>query len=322
MLSLATVSSFYGSLSDLIIVQTGTVNDYFGTVNDYFDAFFAHAENVGFTNLEILIPFFINGFKIQIHREIFGKQYSSLLDVWLNEQTNPVIQVNLANPDPEIQKSEQVEAEPEFHTQIESAMQEQCHLIQHSRVDSDTKFQEQESENQQSEYEIDEVDPATGPEFTTGTKPQLDSKEKNRSQSQIQEDDESDEKSICHGFNARSTLVAANRPPPKPPNFTEDGSGEQRSLAHEIGCTTPGVGDEGLVASSGAKDGAVAKGKLESTEVEPVKDGVHDSKTTLCKGGERSTASNGAIVNKKPVTLMAATTMTDLQWDTGTCVVR
>ncbi|MED6213042.1 hypothetical protein PIB30_089449 [Stylosanthes scabra] len=84
-------------------------------------------------------------------------------------------------------------------------------------------------------------DPAIGPEFTTGTKPQLDSKEQNRSQSQSQEDDESDAKNIYHEFNAQNTLVAANRPPSKPPIFTEDGGGEQQSLAHEIGCTTLGV---------------------------------------------------------------------------------
>ncbi|MED6178074.1 hypothetical protein PIB30_104224 [Stylosanthes scabra] len=81
-----------------------------------------------------------------------------------------------------------------------------------------------------------------------------------------------DEKSNYYGLNAwstLSTLVAANRPPPKLPNFTEDGGGELRSLAHEIGCTTPAVGDEGLTASSSAEDGAVAKGNVVDAKAEP-----------------------------------------------------
>ncbi|MED6203745.1 hypothetical protein PIB30_002514 [Stylosanthes scabra] len=96
-----------------------------------------------------------------------------------------------------------------------------------------------------------------------------------------EDEDESDERRNYYRFNARSMLTVANRPPPKPPDFTEDGGCELRSLADEIGCTTPGVRDEGLTASSGAEDGAVAKGTTEITEVELVEDGVHDGKTTL-----------------------------------------
>ncbi|MED6193911.1 hypothetical protein PIB30_023576 [Stylosanthes scabra] len=75
-LSLATISSFYGSLADSIIVQTGTVND-------YFDEFSAHANNIGVTDPELLIPCFINQLNIQIYRKIFGKDYRSLLYVFL-----------------------------------------------------------------------------------------------------------------------------------------------------------------------------------------------------------------------------------------------
>ncbi|MED6214274.1 hypothetical protein PIB30_101403, partial [Stylosanthes scabra] len=59
-----------------------------------------------------------------------------------------------------------------------------------------------------------------------------------------------------------------NRSPPKPSNFTLNGGKDLRSLAHEIGGTAPSDGDAGLVASSGAEDGAFTKGKRMAETIE------------------------------------------------------
>ncbi|MED6223796.1 hypothetical protein PIB30_077603 [Stylosanthes scabra] len=80
---------------------------------------------------------------IQFHR--FQTNFSNVSTIYEVESPELTIQNSKINLDPEIQKSEQAgaEAEPKFHTQIESVMQEQCHLIQHSIGNSTLKDSDQ-----------------------------------------------------------------------------------------------------------------------------------------------------------------------------------
>ncbi|MED6183362.1 hypothetical protein PIB30_037193 [Stylosanthes scabra] len=251
-LSLATISSFYGSFSDLIIVQTGT-----GTVNDYFDAFSAYAESVGFTDPEILIPCFINGLNIQIYRKIFGKDYRSLLDVWLKAR---ICEMNL---------EEDQQLDPDIHTQIQQ--------IQITIPESEAQIQsEQEAEKRKSESEIGEGNAViiqnTDPEFTTIAKLELHSTQQIRSQFQIQsqsqeDGDVFDENGIYYGSNDRSVIVVVQRPPPEPPDLNSvavvEYEPESAVVTAKTGsCKTEYLRDAMAGIHSGAEDGAVVKGKV------------------------------------------------------------
>ncbi|MED6169169.1 hypothetical protein PIB30_019103 [Stylosanthes scabra] len=151
--------------------------------------------------------------------------------------------------DPNIQAQIQHNSAPEINVQIQP---------------------DQESENEKSEYEINEETTIqqTDPELTTSIKPQLISAKQNRSQDQKQEDeDELDVRSIYHGGFDRSAMVVVDRPLPEPPDLhsLEVGDGEPEStvVTATAGlCRTKNLRHTVTETHCGAEVGGVAKGKL------------------------------------------------------------
>ncbi|MED6161296.1 hypothetical protein PIB30_059395 [Stylosanthes scabra] len=257
--SLATISSFYGSLPDSIREQSGSVSE-------YYDDFMAYAESIQqTTDLEFKV-------KIQQEQETTNQHQEPEIDdvdaATFQIATEITDSVTIQNTSPEITTSTKA----------------QLDLKEKNR--SQSQNQEDEESDGRSIYHGYDVRSMT----VVLQRPPL---EPSDLELLAVGDGAFDEKSNYYGLNAwstLSTLVAVNRPPPKPPNFTEDDSGKLRSLAHEIGCTIPGIGDEGLAASSGAEDGAIAKGNVVDAKAEPFSHlGDNDAADLNCGGCAKDT---------------------------------
>ncbi|MED6170343.1 hypothetical protein PIB30_029946 [Stylosanthes scabra] len=148
------------------------------------------------------------------------------------------------------------------------------------------------------------------PVFTNITNPNLNSN-KIQSQFQHQEDeDDSDARSIYLGSDDRSATVVVHRPPPEPPdlNSVAVGKGEPTStlvLATTTLHRSEDVKDAETGVHSGAEDGAVAKGNVDSAKAEQFShfledDDVADLNYSGGAGdGARASAEVSAFVRRK-----------------------
>ncbi|MED6183675.1 hypothetical protein PIB30_039883 [Stylosanthes scabra] len=248
------------------MVVCRSIKEQSGSVSEYYDNFMAYAESISVSDPELLVSSFINGLQLQIYGQVINKRPKpkTMIQAWFSarmcemkleeeKQADPEIpttipeiqhnsdseiQVNSANPDAEIQNSEQVEAEPE---------------------------------NQQSESEINNGVTATiqhtSSKFTKNITPQLKSRNQNRSQFQSQEDeDEIDELNNYSEIDDRSVTVVKPRPPPEPPDSKGKVEADDATKVNGDGLAEIGKAAD---LSGGCLADVVADGTKSSAEVGP-----------------------------------------------------